>query len=126
MGRSSACADAYGSCFDEENTVPAGGRAAERPWNRIHSANKAAQRDLPVNQLFWFNRTSGGRYGGLAVNFGGLARLSKSWTPRTADKRQNCAALQRRVRNTLWHPREPLFLIQVYFFAGLLNGMILF
>ena len=37
-----------GTRFDEENTVPAGGRAAERPWNRIHSANEAAQRDLSV------------------------------------------------------------------------------
>ncbi len=51
MGRSSACADASGAPFDEENTVPAGGRAAERPWNRIHSANEAAQRDLSVNQV---------------------------------------------------------------------------
>ena len=50
MGRSSAFADVCGSRFDEENTVPAGGRAAERPWNRIHSANEAAQRDLSVNQ----------------------------------------------------------------------------
>ncbi len=49
MGRSSACADASSAPFDEENTVPAGGRAAERPWNRIHSASEAAQRDLSVN-----------------------------------------------------------------------------
>ena len=51
MGRWSACADASSARFDEESTVPAGGRAAERPWNRIHSENEAAQRDLSVNQV---------------------------------------------------------------------------
>ncbi len=55
MGRSSAYVDASSAPFDEETTVPAGGRAEERPWNRIHSASEAAQRDLSVNQRMTFD-----------------------------------------------------------------------
>ncbi len=52
MGRSSACADACDARFDEENIVPAGGRAAERPWNRIHSAKTAMSRRHPEKLTF--------------------------------------------------------------------------